>query len=187
MLRDLDIEVLSLQSFPDVAEVEEDGNTFYENALKKASEVSLHTREVVLADDSGLEVDFLDGKPGIHSARYSGSAATDETNNRKLLREMEKVPEGKRGAAFRCVLVLFRPDGRSESFEGSWRGNILFEPRGTMGFGYDPLFLDSVQGLTAAELPPEIKNRISHRGRAFAKFKSWLQQQEAGEKGSRTG
>ena len=187
MLRDLDIEVLSLQSFPDVAEVEEDGRTFYENALKKASEVSLHTREVVLADDSGLEVDFLDGKPGIHSARYSGSAATDETNNRKLLREMEKVPEGKRGAAFRCVLVLFRPDGRSESFEGSWRGNILFEPRGTMGFGYDPLFLDSVQGLTAAELPPEIKNRISHRGRAFAKFKSWLQQQEAGEKGSRTG
>jgi XTP/dITP diphosphohydrolase len=178
MLRDLDVEVLSLQSFPDVAEVEEDGNTFYENALKKASEVSLHTREVVLADDSGLEVDFLDGKPGIHSARYSGSAATDETNNRKLLREMEKVPEGKRGAAFRCVLVLFRPDGRSESFEGSWRGNILFEPRGTMGFGYDPLFLDSVQGLTAAELPPEIKNRISHRGRAFAKFKEWLEKQK---------
>ena len=187
MLRDLDVEVLSLQSFPDVAEVEEDGNTFYENALKKAGVVSLHTREVVLADDSGLEVDFLDGKPGIHSARYSGSAATDETNNRKLLKEMEEVPEGKRGAAFHCVLVLFRPDGCSESFEGSWRGEILFEPRGTLGFGYDPLFLDSVQGLTAAELPPEIKNRISHRGRAFAKFKSWLQQQEAGEKGSRTG
>ena len=180
MLRDLDIEVLSLQSFPDVAEVDEDGRTFYENALKKASVVSLHTREVVLADDSGLEVDFLDGKPGIHSARYSGSAATDETNNRKLLKEMEEVPEGKRGAAFRCVLVLFRPDGRSESFEGSWRGEILFEPRGTLGFGYDPLFLDPGQGLTAAELPPGIKNRISHRGRAFAKFREWIKQQDKG-------
>jgi XTP/dITP diphosphohydrolase len=179
MLRDLDIEVLSLQSFPDVVEVEEDGNTFYENALKKAREVSLHTREVVLADDSGLEVDSLDGKPGIHSARYSGPAATDETNNRKLLGEMEGVPQGKRGAAFRCVLVLFMPDGRSESFEGSWRGEILFEPRGTLGFGYDPLFLDSVQGLTAAELPPKIKNRISHRGRAFAKFREWLVQERS--------
>jgi XTP/dITP diphosphohydrolase len=187
MLRDLDIEVLSLQSFPNVPEVEENGKTFFENALKKAREASLHTREVVLADDSGLEVDALGGEPGIHSARYSGPAATDVTNNRKLLGEMEEVPEGKRGAAFRCVLVLYRPEGQSESFEGTWRGEILFEQRGTMGFGYDPLFLDPQRGLTAAELPPEIKNRISHRGRAFAKFKSWLQQQEAGEKRSGAG
>jgi XTP/dITP diphosphohydrolase len=91
---------------------------------------------------------------------------------------MQQVPEGKRWAAFRCVLVLYRPDGRNESFEGAWRGEILFDPRGTMGFGYDPLFLDSQRGLTAAELQPEIKNRISHRGRAFAKFKSWLEKQE---------
>jgi XTP/dITP diphosphohydrolase len=180
MLRDLDIDVLSLQSFPGVPEVEEDGLTFHENALKKAREVSRHTSEVVLADDSGLGVDVLGGEPGIHSARYSGRTATDETNNLKLLRKLEGVPEGKRGAAFRCVLVLFRPDGRSESFEGSWRGEILFEPRGTLGFGYDPLFLDPGQGLTAAELPPDLKNRISHRGRAFAKFKEWLEKQGVG-------
>jgi XTP/dITP diphosphohydrolase len=178
MLRDLDIEVLSLQSFPDVPDVEEDGLTFHENALKKAREVSRHTSETVLADDSGLEVEFLGGEPGIHSARYSGPTATDETNNQKLLRKLEGVPEGKRGAAFRCVLVLVRPDGRSESFEGSWRGEILFAPRGTRGFGYDPLFLDPGQGLTAAELPPEVKNRISHRGRAFAKFREWLEKQK---------
>jgi len=175
MLRDLDIEVLSLQSFPDVPEVVEDGLSFLENALKKAREISRHTGEVVLADDSGLEVDALGGKPGIHSARYSGPAATDESNNLKLLREMEEVQEGKRGAAFHCVLVVYQPDGRSESFEGAWRGEILFDPRGTMGFGYDPLFLDPQRGLTAAELSPEIKNRISHRGRAFTKFKEWLE------------
>jgi XTP/dITP diphosphohydrolase len=178
MLRDLDIEVLSLQSFPGATEVEEDGLTFYENALKKAREVSHHTSETVLADDSGLEVDILGGEPGIHSARYSGPTATDESNNRMLLRNLEGIPKGKRGAAFRCALVLYRPDGRSESFEGSWRGEILFEPRGTLGFGYDPLFLDPEQGLTAAELPPRIKNRISHRGQAFAKFREWLEKTE---------
>jgi len=178
MLRDLDIDVLSLQSFPGVPEVEEDGLTFHENALKKAREVSRHTSETVLADDSGLEVDILGGEPGIHSARYSGPTATDESNNRMLLRNLEGIPREKRGAAFQCTLVLYRPDGRSESFEGYWRGEILFEPRGSMGFGYDPLFLDPAQGLTAAELPPEIKNRISHRGQAFAKFKEWLEKIE---------
>jgi XTP/dITP diphosphohydrolase len=180
MLCDLDVDVLSLQSFPGVLEVEEDGVTFHENALKKAREVSRHTSEVVLADDSGLEVNILGGEPGIHSARYSGPTATDGTNNLKLLRKLEGVPEGQRGAAFRCVLVLFRPDGRSESFDGTWQGEILFEPKGTLGFGYDPLFLDSGQGLTAAELPPDLKNRISHRGRAFAKFREWLEKQGVG-------
>ncbi|MGE5856798.1 MAG: XTP/dITP diphosphatase [Syntrophaceae bacterium] len=178
MLRDLDIEVLSLQSFPGVPEVEEDGLTFYENALKKAIAVSRHTTETVLADDSGLEVDILGGEPGIHSARYSGPTATDESNNRMLLRNLEGIPKEKRGAAFRCALVLHRPDGPSESFEGSWRGEILFEPRGALGFGYDPLFFDPAQGLTAAELPPEIKNRISHRGQAFAKLREWLEKQK---------
>ena len=175
MLRDLDVEVLSLQAFPGVPEVEEDGRTFHENALKKAKEVSRYTSEVVLADDSGLEVDILNGEPGIQSARYSGPAATDETNNLKLLGKLQGVPKEKRDARFRCVLVLYRPDGKSESFEGNWRGEITFEPRGIMGFGYDPLFLDPAQGLTAAELPPDIKNRISHRGQAFAKLKEWLE------------
>ncbi len=180
MLRDLDVEVLSLQAFPGVPEVEEDGLTFHENALKKAREVSCYTSEVVLADDSGLEVDELKGEPGVHSARYSGPTATDEDNNRMLLGKLQGVPKEKRGARFRCVLVLYGPDGKSESFEGTWQGEITFEPRGTMGFGYDPLFLDRTQGLTAAELPPEIKNRISHRGQALAKFKAWLKQKDKG-------
>lgn len=177
MLRDLPVEVLSLQDFAGLPEVEEDGRSFLENALKKAREVSRRTSETVLADDSGLEVDVLGGEPGIRSARYAGPGATDEANNAKLLKALEGVPAGKRGAAFRCALVLFRPDGRSEAFEGTWRGEILFEPRGTMGFGYDPLFLDPRQGLTAAELPPDVKNRVSHRGQAFAKFREWLLQE----------
>ncbi len=176
MLGDLPVEVLSLQDFPDVPEVEEDGATFRENALKKATVVSRHTSETVLADDSGLEVDALGGQPGIHSARYSGPSATDESNNFELLQNLRDVPKENRRAAFRCVLVLCRPDGTSEFFEGTWQGEILFEPRGTMGFGYDPLFLDPDRGLTAAELPPDVKNRLSHRGQAFAKFKAWLEE-----------
>lgn len=174
MLQDLPVEVLSLRDFPGVPEVEEDGGTFRDNALKKAREVSRHIAETVLADDSGLEVDALGGLPGIHSARYAGAGANDAANNAKLLKALEEVPREKRGAVFRCVLVLYSPDGRSEVFEGSWRGEILFAPRGALGFGYDPLFLDPGQGLTAAELPPERKNRISHRGQAFAKFREWL-------------
>lgn len=174
MLQDLPVEVLSLRDFPGVPEVEEDGGTFRDNALKKAREVSRHIAETVLADDSGLEVDALGGLPGIHSARYAGAGANDAANNAKLLKALEEVPREKRGAVFRCVLVLYSPDGRSEVFEGSWRGEILFAPRGALGFGYDPLFLDPRQGLTAAELPPERKNRISHRGQAFAKFREWL-------------
>ncbi len=179
MLRDLPVEVLSLKDFTGVPEVEEDGRTFLENARKKAREVSRRISETVLADDSGLEVDALGGEPGIRSARYAGPGATDADNNARLLKALEGVPAGKRGAAFRCALVLFSPDGSSETFEGAWRGEILFEPRGTMGFGYDPLFLDPGQGLTAAELPPEVKNRISHRGRAFAKFKEWLEKERS--------
>ena len=178
MLRDLPVEVLSLKDFTGVPEVEEDGRTFLENARKKAREVSRRISETVLADDSGLEVDVLGGEPGIRSARYAGPGATDADNNAKLLKALEGVPAAKRGAVFRCALVLFRPDGRSASFEGTWRGEILFEPRGTMGFGYDPLFFDPGQGLTAAELPPEVKNRISHRGQAFAKFRAWLEKTE---------
>lgn len=174
MLRDLPLEVFSLSDFPGVPDVEEDGTTFLENAEKKAREVSRQISETVLADDSGLEVDALGGEPGIHSARYSGPGATDESNNKKLLTNLRDVPQEKRGGRFRCALVLSRPDGSSEFFEGVWRGQILFEPRGTMGFGYDPLFLDPQQGLTAAELPPDVKNRISHRGQAFAKFREWL-------------
>lgn len=174
LLENTGVEILSMDDFPDIPEIEEDGASFFENALKKAMVVSEYTGEIVLADDSGLEVECLGGEPGIYSSRYAGPAATDEENNRKLLKKLERVPKEKRNAAFHCVLVLFFPEGRHELFEGIWSGKIGFEPAGDMGFGYDPLFIDPEYNLTAAQLPPEIKNSISHRGRAISKLKKRL-------------
>lgn len=174
MLEGTGIELKSLLDYPDIPEVVEDGSTFLENALKKAKTVSEHTGEAALADDSGLEIDYLQGRPGIYSARYSGEGATDEKNNDKVLAELAGVPWEERTAAFRCVLVLYIPGAGYRTFEARWQGRVGFEPRGTMGFGYDPIFVDSASGKTAAELPPEIKNRVSHRGQAFRKFKESL-------------
>jgi XTP/dITP diphosphohydrolase len=174
MLRDCDVEVLSLKDFPDIPDIEEDGKNFFENALIKARAVSKLTGEAVLADDSGLEVDALGGAPGIYSSRYAGPDATDEKNIRKLLVELKDVDAENRTASFRCVLVLFRIDGTYETFEGRWPGRITFETRGERGFGYDPVFEDPKLGRTAAELLPDVKNFTSHRGRAIAKFREWL-------------
>ena len=124
------LEIRSLADYKDAPDVIENGNTYRENALKKARAYSVFTGETVLADDSGLEVDFLQGAPGIHSARYAGPDATDEENCRKLLRVLEGVAPEERGAMFRCVLVLYHPDGQCESFEGTWRGMIHTEPVG---------------------------------------------------------
>ena len=134
------------------------------------------TGEAALADDSGLEVDHLEGKPGIYSSRYAGEGSTDEKNIQKLLERLEGIPAEKRGAAFRCVLVLYRPDGSYESFEGQWRGRIIERPVGTHGFGYDPVFFLSEQGVTVAQLDPAIKNSLSHRAQAFQKLKERLRQ-----------
>jgi XTP/dITP diphosphohydrolase len=142
--------------------------------LKKARIVSEFSGETVLADDSGLQVDVLEGEPGIYSARYAGEGATDEDNNAKLLAKLKDVPGEKRTASFFCALVLYQPGGLYYCFEAEWRGRILDEGRGTNGFGYDPIFLDPGLNKTAAELPPEIKNKVSHRGQAFAKLKSHL-------------
>ena len=171
MLAGTGIELLSLLDYPSIPEIEEDGSTFLENALKKAKTVADSTGEAALADDSGIEIDFLGGRPGIYSARYSGPGATDEKNNRKVLSELEGLPLEKRTAAFRCVLVLYCPDGKYKVFEGSWKGLIGYEPRGSLGFGYDPIFIDPKVKKTAAELAPEIKNRLSHRAQAFRKLK----------------
>jgi len=122
-----------------------------------------------------LEVDFLGGRPGVHSSRYSGPDADDEKNIRKLLEELKDVPMEKRGAAFKCVLVLFNTDGTSESFEGTLRGKISINPAGNEGFGYDPVFIVPEFGCTVAELSPDVKNRISHRAEAFNKLKKSLQ------------
>jgi XTP/dITP diphosphohydrolase len=174
MIDRTDIELVSLNHFAALPEIVEDGATYLENALKKARIVSEFTGETVLADDSGLQVNVLKGEPGVYSARYAGEGATDEENNAKLLARLKNIPEDKRTASFFCALVLYDRDGRYASFEAEWRGRIIDEGRGTNGFGYDPIFLDPKFNKTAAELPPDIKNKISHRGQAFAKLKACL-------------
>ena len=150
---------------PDVAET---GLSFVENAILKARAAAAHSGLPAIADDSGLEVDFLDGAPGIHSARYSGKG--DEANNARLLAELAGVPEEQRSARFQCVIVYMRHalDPTPLICQASWEGRILPEPRGDGGFGYDPLFWVPDQQCSAAELVPGLKNRISHRARASA-------------------
>ncbi len=167
----------TLDDYPDLPEIVEDGSTFLENALKKARTIAELTGETCLADDSGLEVQALEGAPGIYSSRYAGDGAGDAENIRKLLDDLKGVPPAEREAAFRCVLVLSRPDGRYHSFDGRWAGRIAEEPAGKGGFGYDPVFFLPERGVTVAELPAEIKNRISHRAEAFAKLNAWLQKE----------
>ena len=175
MLDESNVTLCSLNDYNNIPEILEDGQTFLDNALKKARIVSEFTGETVLADDSGLEVGVLDGRPGIFSARYAGPNATDEENIQKLLEALRGVPPEKRGAAFRCVLVLYRPDSHFETFDGYWQGKISERPLGNNGFGYDPVFFLPVYGLTAAQLPPEVKNRLSHRAQASQKLKIYLQ------------
>jgi XTP/dITP diphosphohydrolase len=152
----------------------EDGTTFIENALKKAHEASLFTKLPTLADDSGLAVDALDGRPGVYSARYAGEGAGDSANNARLLEELQNVPDGKRQAAFICALAFVTPDGAEHTFTGRVGGHILAASQGNGGFGYDPLFLVDGFDRTMAELELEEKNRISHRGQAFRQFRDYL-------------
>ena len=148
---------------------EETGETFADNALLKARAAAEASGLPALADDSGIVVDALDGRPGVHSARYAGEHATDDDNLDKLLEEMADVPDDQRGAAFHCAAVITYPGDDREPIvvEAEWRGIILRERRGEGGFGYDPVFLDPVLGKTGAELSREDKNEISHRGKAF--------------------
>jgi XTP/dITP diphosphohydrolase len=173
-LADLDIELAGLDAYPEAPEVEEDGATFEENALKKAREVAAATGCLTLADDSGLEVDALKGAPGVRSARFAGEGATDESNNARLLRELEGVPEKGRGASFRCVLAVCQPDGACQTCQGELRGSITTGPRGEWGFGYDPLFVPEGYAGTISELGGEVKARISHRAKALAELRRLL-------------
>lgn len=159
------IEWKTAADYPDVPAPAEDGATFEENAVKKAVAWARATGHWALADDSGLEVDVLCGEPGVRSARYAGEDADDAANNRKLLIELEG--ETDRQARFRCVLALASPDGRVRTVEGVCKGRILTAPRGANGFGYDPLFVPYGHDQTFAEMPPDLKNRISHRARAL--------------------
>jgi XTP/dITP diphosphohydrolase len=167
ILAPLDMELRSQAEY-DVPEVPEDGLSFVENAIIKARAAASHTGLPAIADDSGLEVDYLRGAPGIHSARYSGRG--DKANNAKLLRELEGVPEEQRSARFQCVLVYMRhaQDPTPLVCQGSWEGRILFAAQGENGFGYDPLFYVPEHDCSSAELPAELKNRISHRAQASA-------------------
>lgn len=166
--------IRSLNSFPDFPEVVEDGASFEENALKKARALAAYAQRVTIADDSGIEVAFLNGSPGIFSARFAGATATDQMNNQKLLQELIHVPMGQRQARFRCVIAIVSPDGREQTVEGICSGFIAENERGANGFGYDPVFIHPETGLTFGQMTPEFKNSISHRARAVEQLKRIL-------------
>jgi len=170
-LKGLNLRIYGLSDFPDVPEVEEDGQSFTENALKKARFYSRYLGKLTLADDSGLEVECLKGQPGVHSARYAGEKASSQENNQKLLGEMQGVPISKRGARFRCIIAVKLPGGSEALSEGACKGRIGFKEKGRKGFGYDPLFILPRDGRTMAELSLEEKNRVSHRGKALRKIR----------------
>ena len=165
------VSVVGIDNFPDVPEVVEDGNSFAENAAKKAREPALRLAEWVLGEDSGLQVNALGGAPGIFSARYSGPGATDETNNAKLMQELASVPNERRTAHYVCNVAVADPAGGIRlQLEAACHGRISMEARGTNGFGYDPYFLIPEYHRTFGELSPVVKRHLSHRGRAFERL-----------------
>lgn len=171
------LELETMASLAEPVDVFEDRNTFFGNARKKATEIAAVAGIPCLADDSGLEVDALGGRPGVHSARYSGEGATDARNNAKLLEELSGVPEQERTARFQCAIVVVDAEGRElAAVQGACEGRIGYEPKGAHGFGYDPLFVPAGYAQTMAELGPETKNEISHRAKAAAKLVPILQQ-----------
>jgi XTP/dITP diphosphohydrolase len=171
LLHGSDLEVLPQSEFA-VEEIEETGLTFVENAILKARNAAAHTGLPAIADDSGLEVDALDGAPGIYSARYAGVGAGDRENLEKLLRDIEDVPDAQRSARFQCLMVYMRhaKDPTPQIFQGTWEGRILRAPQGDEGFGYDPIFYVVEQNCSSAQLLPEVKNSLSHRGQALRKL-----------------
>ena len=175
LLHDVSIEVLFLNDFQAVHSLPEMEETFEDNAVSKARVVAEMTGLPALADDSGLIVDALKGRPGVYSARYSGQDATDIKNIEKLLEEMRDVEEEKRTARFVCVVALVFPEGESQTFRGECKGFITTTPRGTHGFGYDPVFYYPSFGCTFGEADPESKNRVSHRAMALEKFRKSIE------------
>jgi XTP/dITP diphosphohydrolase len=176
---DLPITILSLDNFPNCPETVEDKDTFEGNAVKKAIEVCRCTGKPALADDSGLEVDALEGAPGVYSARYAGGTGSgnDIRNYEKLLSELTNVPDDKRGARFVCCMVMAFPDGMVKTFFGYAEGCIGREPKGTTGFGYDPVFIPDGHKRTFAEMAGGEKDRLSHRGKALEKLAHFLHSQ----------
>ena len=178
ILGELPVEILSMKDVGIKADIVENGNTFEENALIKAKEVCKLAGEMVLADDSGLEIDYLNGEPGIYSARYMGEDTSYRIKNQNLIDRLEGVPDEKRTARFVCAIAAAFPDGRSFVVRGTIEGIIGYEERGTNGFGYDPIFYLPERGVSTAEIPPEEKNSISHIGNALRKMKELLEREE---------
>lgn len=177
ILGDLPLEILSMKQAGIRADIEENGTSFEENALIKAREVCRLAGEMVLADDSGLEIDYLNGEPGIYSARYMGENTSYRVKNKNLMERLEGVPNEKRTARFVCAIAAVFPGGKELVVRGTVEGIIGYEERGENGFGYDPIFYLPERGLTTAELPPEEKNSISHRGNALRKMKELLEKE----------
>jgi len=175
ILRDWDISLITLDDIEGIPEIEEDGNTFVENAIKKASTVAALSGFITLADDSGLVVDTLDGKPGVFSARFAGIDTDDEKNNLKLLAMMQGLSEEERTARFVCVIAIAEPGGSVQTVQGVCEGRIATSASGYGGFGYDPLFIPAGLSQSFAELTDNEKNEISHRGKALQEAKFLLQ------------
>ncbi len=176
ILEDLDVELVTLDDVGISHDVEETGTTFEENARLKAEQYATQSGLVTIADDSGLEVDALGGEPGVYSKRYAGEGKTDAERNEYLLDKLREVPRERRNARFRCVIAMAKPDGTIRFAEGVCEGEVAYEPRGTSGFGYDPVFIAAGGERHLAEFSSTEKNRISHRGRAAERARPMLKE-----------
>lgn len=176
ILQDLEANVISLKEAGIDIDIEEDGTTFEENAIIKVKAIRPYTDGIILADDSGLEVDYLGGEPGVHSARYMGKDTSYEVKNRKIIELLKNVEGERRSARFVCAIAASLPDGTVLTSRGTIEGRIAYEPAGTGGFGYDPIVYVPELGETTAELTPEQKNLVSHRGKALREMKQKLKE-----------
>lgn len=176
IMADLGVEILSMKEAGISADLEENGATFEENAMIKAKGIAALCDDLVLADDSGLEIDALNKEPGVYSARYLGEETSYHFKNANLIQRLEGVPEEKRTARFVCAIAAVLPDGRTFSVKAAMEGRIGYEERGENGFGYDPIFMLPEYGKTTAELSPEEKNKLSHRGKALRLMKEMLKE-----------
>lgn len=174
ILADLDAEILSMKEAGIRLDIEENGTTFEENAMIKAKAVAEYTDAIVLADDSGLEIDYLNKEPGIYSARYMGEDTSYTLKNQNLLERLEGVPKEQRTARFVCAVAAVLPDKETEVVRGTIEGYIGYEPQGENGFGYDPIFYVDEYGCSTASLPPDKKNEVSHRGKALRAMRNIL-------------
>ena len=176
ILADLPEEVISMKEAGLDVDIVEDGSTFEENALIKASAIHERTGELVLADDSGLEVDYMDKAPGVYSARFLGEDTSYDVKNQYIIDQLKDASGKERSARFVCVIAAVFPDGTTKTCRGTIEGEIGYEPAGENGFGYDPIFYVPEYGCSTAQLPPEVKNKISHRGKALEAMKTVIRE-----------